>query len=158
SVAHFGRCFADFLGNSEGAPHLAALATLEWARRCAFTAPDEPAAAGAALATHPRQPEARLRFVQALRVCELTHDILALWREEAAVAPAMATPVAVWRRGFEVVHAPLGPWEAEALRLARAREPLATVCSAFAAAPEPVPAAFAVLASWFADGWVAAVL
>ena len=50
--------------------------------------------------------------------------------------------VAIWRKGFEVLHASMEADEAHALALAMSREPLGIVCEAFAERPDAVGAAF----------------
>ena len=62
----------------------------------------------------------------------------------------------VWRAGFEVFHGRVQLDEARALERARDGEPLSTVCAAFVEREDPAGAAFAALASWFDEGWVAA--
>ena len=71
-----------------------------------------------------------------------------------ALSPGRVQPVAVWRKGFEVREAPLGPAEAEALRRALAGSEVAAVCEAFADCAEPGPAAIAALVEWVGDGWI----
>jgi hypothetical protein len=142
-------------------PDLADLAALEWARQATFFAPDRPAAgpelfAGLAPGDF---AGAALRFHPALRRLALLHDAAPLWRslqDGVAPGPPAAGPVtmAVWRRGFEVVHATLADDEAEALRRAAAGAPLAEVCAAFAEASDPAAAAHRALASWLAEGWI----
>jgi hypothetical protein len=63
----------------------------------------------------------------------------------------------VWREGFDVFHGRLDLDEARALDDARAGEPLARICAAFGQRGDPAAAAFAALASWFDQGWVAAI-
>ena len=67
----------------------------------------------------------------------------------------MATGLAVWRAGHEVFHAPLGEAEARGLGLALEGASLGQVCAAFSAEEDPAAAAFAALASWLDEGWVA---
>jgi hypothetical protein len=66
--------------------------------------------------------------------------------------------VVVWREGFEVFHGRIELDEAAALGAARAGDPLERVCAAFGRREDPATAAFAALASWFDQGWIAAIL
>jgi hypothetical protein len=65
--------------------------------------------------------------------------------------------VAVWRSGFDVIHAALPPDEAAALEAARSGDSLATICAAFADREDPATAAHAALSSWFDEGWIVSV-
>jgi hypothetical protein len=143
---------------------LADLAALEWARaEVFFGAPATPVARDALAALGPDTfPDARLELIPALRVLALDHDAATLWRhleaDDPAEAPIVnATTVVVWRAGFEVFHGRVELDEARALALAGAGEPLATVCAAFADREDPATAAFAALASWLEEGWIAAL-
>ena len=71
-----------------------------------------------------------------------------------ALSPDRLQPVAVWRKGHDVREAPLGPSEAEALRRALAGGDVASVCEAFADAPNPGEAAIAALVEWVGDDWI----
>jgi hypothetical protein len=100
-----------------------------------------------------------LRFVPALRLLELGHDLESLWQALEAGAPVgppspRRVAIAVWRKGFEVFHASVESDEAMALSLARSGEPLGVVCDAFASRPDAVEAAFRAISSWFAEGWI----
>jgi hypothetical protein len=106
-------------------------------------------------------PQVRLRFVPALRVVPLRHDLTALWRAlEDGAPPVPVSPrqesVAVWRREFEVFHEAIDADEARALGLALSGEPLGVVCEAFAQRPDAVEAAFRAISSWFAERWILA--
>lgn len=144
---------------------LADLAALEWARsEVFFGAPATPVARDALAALGPDAfVDARLEPIPALRVLVLEHDAATLWRRledgERPDAPiADPTAVVVWRSGFEVFHASVELDEARALELARAGEPLSSVCAAFGEREDPAAAAFAALASWFEEGWIAAAV
>ena len=106
----------------------------------------------------------RLGFVPALRTISTGFDLAALWKglsegEKPEPAPLDAPQIyAVWRRGFEVFHAPLSDAEARGLELARGGATLGEVCEAFAGAEDPARAAFEAIASWFNEGWVAQIL
>ncbi len=103
---------------------------------------------------------ARLRLSPALRLLGLAHPAHESWgralrgEEPAPTGPA-ATELAVWRAGHEVFHAPLGEAEARGLGLALEGASLGQVCAAFSAEEDPAAAAFAALASWLDEGWVA---
>jgi hypothetical protein len=163
-VGQVGRRLPDFLRShpDPARPDLADLALLEWERQEAFFAPTPHGTLPpGALARDPEAfPRTRLAFSPALRVLALEHDPTALWRAlEAGEAPPAperrAAAVAVWRVGFEVVHARVGEPEAEALLRALAGAPLAEVCEAFAPAEDPAREAFEALSSWLAEGWIA---
>ncbi len=161
SLSELGREVPAFLRSwsGEGArADLVDLAALEWARAKVFeeanvepAPPEQLRAIGA-----DELPQVRLRFVPALRVLELGYDLSALW--EDGVQPGPPSPrhhsVAVWRKGFEVSHAPIDDDEAQALTLARSGEPLGVVCETFAERPDAVEAAFRAISSWFAEGWI----
>jgi hypothetical protein len=168
-------------------PDLADLAALEWARaEVFFEAEVERARPDALAALTPGEfLRARLRLVPALRVLAVEHDALALWRalEHGRAAPPPRPGVhaiAAWRRELDVFHAALELDEAAALEGAAAGDPLSRVCAAFArdasapplagapakcgapASPAPrredaAQAAFAAIASWFEEGWIASV-
>jgi hypothetical protein len=165
-IGRLGRDLPAFLrqGTGPGRPDLADMAALEWARDEVFLeAPAAPAGRPALAGLSPGSfPSARLRFVPALRLLELAHDSGATWgrleRGEAAGPPEPGTvAVAVWRSGFDVLHARLDPDEALALGAALRGEPLSAVCETFAGRPDPAAAASGAIASWLDEGWVAAV-
>ncbi len=113
-------------------------------------------ATGAFMAAH-------LRLVSALRVVVLEHDALALWRRVRAEVPPeppdpTPTVAVVWREGPDVLHTRLDLEEGLALEAAQAGDSLARVCAAFGRAEKPARTAFAAIASWFDEGWIAAVL
>ena len=166
SLSELGRELPGFLRgwSGEGArADLADLAVLEWARAKVFeeanleAAPPEQLRAVAADAL----PQIRLRFVQALRVVPLRHDLAALWQglEDGAQAGPPSPreeAVAIWRKDFEVFHAAIEADEARALGLAMSGEALGVVCEEFAQRPDAVEAAFAAISSWFVEGWIRA--
>lgn len=166
-IAQVGRRLARFLREypDPERPDLADLAELEWAGQVAFFAPGSEAIGPDALAC--LGPEAftgaRLALSPSLQVLELQHDVIALWRalqrEEPPPPPAaVPTSVAVWRSGFDVLHAPLAPEDARALALARFGGSLAEICGAFEGSADPAPSAHAALSSWVSQGWVVRVL
>jgi hypothetical protein len=110
-------------------PELAQLAALEWARARVFEEPDLPYLERLPPVAEADLPLVRLRFVPALRLLE---------------------NAVVWKKDFEVFHAPIDQAEARALSLAMAGEPLGAVCEAF----DGVEAAFRAISSWFAEGFV----
>jgi len=161
-IGQFGRHLPDFLLAHPGRRgDEADLARLEWALSVAFTAVDaEPVGKEALGKLGEAAGAARLSFVPALRMLVLTHDVLPLWKQleaESNNLPAVErrpVSVAVWRKGFGVLHRALPSMEAEALVRAQARASLAEVCEAFSDAEDASTEAFRTLASWFADGWV----
>ena len=163
-VGRIGRLLPAFLRThpDPDRPDLADLAELEWTRNEVFFAPDGPVVGPEALAGAGDVAAARLRMAGSLRVASLAHDAAALWRCLESGAPvdppaAVPTPVAFWRRGFDVLHCPLPREEGEALRAALHGEPLGSICAAFGDRPDPAAAAHAAISSWFLEGWVAAV-
>lgn len=164
SLSELGRELPRFLRgwSAEGArADLADLAALEWARAKVFEEANVASAPPKQLRTFAGDalPGLRLRFVPALRVLALDHDVSRLWEDAARPGPPSPRndQVAVWRKDFEVLHAPIDSDEARALDLARAGEPLGVVCEAFAERPDAVEAAFRAISSWFAEGWIHAV-
>jgi hypothetical protein len=166
SLSQLGRDLPGFLADwsGEGArTDLAALATLEWTRAKVFEEANveaEPPEQLRAFAAE-ELPRMQLRFVPALRVVPLRYDLDALWQAlEDGEPPGAPSPheesIAVWRKDYEVFHASLDADEEQALAMARAGEPLGTVCEAFAQRPDAVEAAFRAISSWFADGWIRA--
>lgn len=164
-LGRFGRRLAAFLSAHPASerPDLADLAALEWARsEVFFDAPAEPLGREALALAPERFVATRLRFVPALRLVSVGHATAALWRAlEAGEAPPAPSErpeaVAVWRSGFDVLHAALTPEEGEALGRALAGEPLGDVCEAFAERADAAEAAFAAVSSWVDDGWIAGV-
>ncbi len=167
SLSELGHELQDFLRgwSKEGArADLPDLAALEWARAKVFEEANVDAVPPDQLRVIAADglPQVRLRFVPALRILTLSHDLEDLW--QALVDGARAGPpspredsVAIWRKGFDVVHASIEADEARAVDLARSGEQLGTVCEAFAARPDAVEAAFGAISSWFAEGWIRAV-
>jgi hypothetical protein len=141
------------------------LAALEEARTAVALEPQPEAIGASELAgLAPRAfLSAQLRFVAALRVLVLDHDALSLWRSVSAASPPdpperVPTVAVVWRDRADVFHAKLDLEEALALESALAGDPLVRVCAAFGRGSDPARAAFAALASWFDEGWIAAVV
>jgi len=166
SLSELGRELPSFLRawSGEGArADLADLAALEWTRAKVFeeanvepALPEQLRAIGAG-----ELPQLRVCFVPALRVLDLGHDLQPLWQAlEEGAPPGPPSPrhesIAVWRKGFDVLHAPIDDDEAQALTLARSGEPLGVICEAFAERPDAVEAAFRAISSWFAEGWIRA--
>lgn len=141
------------------------LAMLERARSEVRTALDAPIAGADALQSLPAEalPAARFVFCPSLRLLRLQHDVRPAWdalEEGSDQVPAPspgATTLAVWRQEYKVFHTGLSEPEARALMVAREGGTLEDVCATFAGEPDPAPAAFKTVLSWFADGWVAAV-
>jgi hypothetical protein len=165
-IGRFGRALAGYLHAHPGGQRsdLADLAALEWARCEVFSeAPAEPAGREVFAGLGPEDfGLARLELVPALRLLPLEHDVLPLWRAlehgaplpEPRPAPSAAV---VWRRGFEIFHAGVALDEARALEAALDGRPMGDVCSTFGDRPDAAEAAFAALASWVDEGWIAAV-
>jgi len=165
-LGQFGRHLPTFLRRFPAPERadLGDLAALEWARaEVFFEEPATPIARDALVALGPDAfLAARLELVPALRILVLDNDAAAVWRRleegDPGAAPVVGTTaVVVWRAGFEVFHAPVGLDEARALEIARAGEPLPNVCAAFQPREDPVRAAFAAVASWLDEGWIAAI-
>jgi hypothetical protein len=164
SLSELGRELPAFLRawSGEGArTDLADLAALEWARAKVFEEANVEVASPEQLRRSGRDelPQLRLRFVPALRVLRLGHELGELWealeRGDPAGPPSHRDEsVAVWRKGFEVFHASVEADEARALALASSGEPLGVVCEAFADRSDAVEAAFRAISSWFAEGWI----
>jgi hypothetical protein len=169
SLSELGRELPGFLlgWSGEGMrADLADLAALEWVRAKVFEEANVEAAPPERLRAFAADdlPQVRLRFVPALRLMPLLHDLTALWQALEDGAPGVpAVPVsprqesvAVWRKDFEVFHAAIDADEARALELALSGEPLDVVCEAFAQRPDAVEAAFRAISSWFAERWIRA--
>ena len=165
-IGQLGRRLATFIRGHAGVRgDLAELAELERARSVAFGAEDaEPRTWEMLAAVGPEGFAAtRLAFVPALRTLQAHFDLKALWRalgqgeKPAATALPEAATFAVWKRGFEVFHAPLSVEESAALAVAMRGATLGEVCEAFAAVEDPAGTAFQTIASWFNEGWIAAI-
>lgn len=169
SLAELGRGLASFLAarrRSAPRPDLPDLAALEWARARVFIETDvQPVTEKVlhiALSSPDRFADLRLTFVPAFRVLEFPHDVAPLWQALGKGDPpprldARETNLVVWRKGFEVFHVAIDATEAEAIATAMAGASLGEVCNAFASKADPTRAAFESIASWFTEGWVAAV-
>lgn len=163
-VGQVGRLLAAFLRSypDPERPDLADLAELEWARhQVFFAAPAEPVGPEA-FATLVPAVFARTSLVlsPAMRVLVLDHDAASLWRRlEDGEPPGQPSEgvyaVAVWRRGFDVFHAPVSLDEALAIEGAAAGLSLASICASFSEQEDPTGAAHAALASWIQEGWIA---
>jgi Putative DNA-binding domain len=164
TLAHLGRVLSGFLhGRAAQRPDLAALSALEWARAEAFVAPDaEPQDVAALQALGEQLPTARLELVPSVRVLSLEYDVAPLWsdldagRDPSAPRPGPAFAV-VWRRGFDVFHAPIASDERAALALVQQGKTVGEACEAFTGAADPVRAALDALSSWFGEGMVSGV-
>jgi hypothetical protein len=165
-LGRFGRRLPSFLrrrARTLPRPDLADLAALEWARTDCFLAADAAPVGRDALGALPPDaiPHARLLLVPGLAVLDAQHDVLPLWKalDAGRRAPKPSDVehghTVVWRKGFQVFHAPVGKPEAKALRLAQAGEPLAAVMMPWSRLGTAV--AFGALASWFGEGMVAGV-
>jgi hypothetical protein len=165
SLAHLGRHLPAFLRERpRGRADLADLAALEWARATAFIAPDaEPidiATLGGALADNPAA--AHIVLIPSVRLLSLEYDAAALWSDlEAGGDPdpphRSATSLLIWRKGFEVFHAPVSADELASLAKVQRGATFGEACDSFAVLPEPARAAFDALASWCGEGLIAAI-
>lgn len=166
-IMQAGRSFGSWLRTRQGLREdLPDLALLERARSEVRIAPDAPVAgAGDLQSLDPEAlPAARFLFSPALRVLRLQHDVRGLWDALEADAGDVPSPesapttLVVWRQEFKVFHTGLSEPEARALSVAQDGGCLEDVCATFAGEPDPAQAAFRTVLSWFADGWVAAVV
>jgi hypothetical protein len=166
-VGQVGRHLAAFLRTypDPQRPDLADLAELEWARHQVFFAqPAEPVRPEALSALAPEDfARASLLLSPALRILVLDHDAASLWRRlEGGELPgppsAGAFAISVWRRGFDVFHAPVPLDEAVAIEAAIAGHCLASICASFSDQEDPVTAAHAALGSWLGEGWIVALV
>ena len=164
-IGRFGRHLASWLREhpAPDRPDLGDLAELEWARSEVLVEADATPAGRADLAALGAEgfAAASLRFVPALRLLSLEHDATAVWRAIEGSQPApppgrRPAAVAVWRNGFDVVHAELPAAEAAAFVAARRGAPLGEVLAALEG-PAAAEAGFAMLASWIDEGWIEGV-
>lgn len=142
-------------------PDLADLAELEWARHLVFFAPQAEPIGPEAFAGLDPDAVSRTGLVlsPALRALVLDHAVAPVWRRledgEPLDPPAPGpSPVAVWRRGFDVFHGAISHDEALALERAGEANSLQTICAAFAEADDPAARAHAALSSWLTEGWI----
>jgi hypothetical protein len=184
SVRHVGRRFADWIaGEAAVAPHLADLARLEWARVEVFDAADAEPLRLADLESLPPDewPALRLRLIPACLVLESPWPVHEIWAsadpeahantpadDDAGVNGAAVrapeawtrepTVVRVWREGFSVSHAAMGPDEQRAFRVLARGEPFAEICAAIEDGLDADTAARqvgAILLRWLEDGLIA---
>ncbi len=172
SVRHVGRPFADWIaGEATVAPHVADLARLEWARVEVFDAADAEPLRLADLEPLPPDewPALRLPLIPACLVLESAWPVHEIWaaadpeaEAEAERAPQAWTPaptvVRVWREGFSVSHAAMGPDEQRAFRALERGEPFAEICAAIEDGLDADTAARqvgAILLRWLEDGLIA---
>lgn len=164
SLAHLGRELAAFVAISPGQrSDLPDLAALEWARAEAFIAPDaEPLGPSALHALAENAATARIVLAPSLRLLSLRHDVASLWSDlEAGREPGApileATSLLVWRKGFEVFHAPVSTQELAALQAVQRGATLGEACEPFAELPEPAQAALDAVASWCGEGLICGI-
>jgi hypothetical protein len=184
SVRHVGRRFADWIAaEATVAPHLADLARLEWARVEVFDAADaEPLRLADLESLPPHEwPALRLRLIPACLVMESAWPVHETWAsadpeadadsaaDDGAGADGTAeralpawtrepTVVRVWREGFSVSHAAMGPDEQRAFRVLARGEPFAEICAAIEDGLDADTAARqvgAILLRWLEDGLIA---
>jgi hypothetical protein len=184
SVRYVGRRFAGWIaGEATVAPHLADLARLEWARVEVFDAADaEPLRLADLEPLPPHEwPALHLRLIPACLVLESAWPVHEIWAsadpEAQADAPAddgatadkaadrapeawtrEPTVVRVWREGFSVSHAAMGPDEQRAFRVLARGEAFADICAAIEDGLDADTAARqvgAILLRWLEDGLIA---
>ena len=158
SLRHVGDRLPGYLARSSWrrrAPYLADLARFERALVDAFDAADAEPLHAAALASVPPASWAKLKFAPhpSLRLLDFDFAILELWgaldgRGRTRRPRRRVSAARVWRRGFEVLHAPMDPREARALRATVQGRAFGEVCRLFG---DPAPAARA-LATWLEEG------
>lgn len=150
SIAHVGDGFADFLAARAAVVPLAAdLARLEWARSCAFAAPDAAALRLADLAGLPAEEWAdlRLTLVPSATLLALRFPVQRLLEPGGMPPGDEATVLRIWRRGELVFHASADVTERIALERVRAGACFAAVAEV---CRDPHEAA-ALLARWLED-------
>jgi hypothetical protein len=164
SLAHLGRDLPALLAARQGGrADLADLAALEWARAEAFIAPDAQAVDSSALAALAEDAAAaRIVLSPSVRLLSLEHDAASLWADlEAGRDPSppvrTRTTLLVWRKGFEVFHAPVPAEELAALEAVQRGATLGEACEPFAGSPEPVHAALQAVASWCGEGLICGI-
>jgi hypothetical protein len=162
SLNRLGHGLAAFL-EAHARADLADLALLEWTRNEVFDEADSAAASATLLEGREDAAAVRFSFAPALRLVDLGHDVVPLWKaldegQEAPPPAPCASAVAVWRKEFVVYHCALAADEAEALRRALGGATLGEICDAFAAHEDAVPRALQAVASWFAEQWIAGEL
>jgi hypothetical protein len=156
SLSSLGRELAGFVARrTVERPDLSDLAVLEWARAEVFEEAD------AAVLRAPSDLTGPLHMIPALRHLQLQWDVCELWSALEAGEPAPAprpgpVDVIVWRKEHTVFHVVVTADEAHALHRAAAGAPLAEICAAFEAHPNPLERAARALGSWFAEGWIRA--
>lgn len=153
---------------SEGRPHLADLARLEWERINAFDAADATPLSVEDLQRLPAEqwPELALEVTPALRLMEAEFAVHERWM--AAVQDARATPeepeaplrvptkLVIWRRSFVVRHRPVDVDEATALEaITTGRLTFGELCELLATDGVALEAS-AERAATLLAGWVAA--
>lgn len=165
-IGQLGRALAPFIAAHPVRQDLAELAALERARSVVFLEKDAAPRTWEELAAGGPEgfAETKLVLVPAFRLLSAKHDLPALWAALEQGAPVAPLPLeaprtlAVWRHGFEVFHVALSAAEGDAVQRAQRGELLGEVCEAFAAEEDPAGTAFAAIASWFNEGWVAEIV
>lgn len=164
SVRHVGRAFADHVATGTSPrPFLADLARLEWARVEVFDAPDPEPLRLCDLATiAPADwPALRFRPIAACRIVEAAWPVHEIWAAAAAGPPESAfepapTTIRVWREGWSVSHAAMGPLEVRAFGALQRGEPFGDVCAVADAEPETAAREVgSLLLRWLEDGLLA---
>ena len=148
-------------------PALAEMAALDWALTLAFDAPDaDPVPVAVFRELDPAHwPGLKLKFHPSLHLIDLHTNVnelrRAVDRGEALVETVQrdtATPLAVWRKGFEVLHRSLEVDEAAAFNEFRDDSTFADVCGLlcdYRPTAEVPPRAAVLIARWANDDWIA---
>lgn len=152
----------------DGAPFLADLAELEWARSQAFIAEDSPVVSAESLSVVTPETAATVRFTltPSVRVLQHAFDIRPLFRAIADGAswseiamPPSPTALVVFRQGFTVFHDAVSSAEAKALTRAMTGATLPELCEAFAEfGDEAASHAFQAIGSWVNEGMVSSLV
>lgn len=152
----------------DGAPFLADLAELEWARSQAFIAEDSPVVSAESLSVVTPETAATVRFTltPSVRVLQHAFDVRPLFRaiadgaswSEIAMTPC-PTALVVFRQGFTVFHDAVSSAEAKALTRAMTGATLPELCEAFAEfGDEAASHAFQAIGSWVNEGMVSSLV
>jgi hypothetical protein len=165
-VRHVGQHFADWLAEAPTElAFLPDLARLEWARVEVFDAPDADPLRLSDLEPLPAAewPGLRLRLIPACVVVESDWPVHELWADAEgdrvfANAPRAPSAVRVWREGWTVSHAAMGPAEQRAFPLLQRGRAFAEICAVLEDGLDADAAARQVgemLLRWLEDGLIA---
>lgn len=163
AVERVGDRFADFLASlpegelSSSVP--VDLARLEWATTEALLAPDAEATLAPAVFGDPRAAARKLALSPSLSVVRVSQTAFELWSgaTERSGDERPSGFLAVFRRGFQVVHETLEDDEGNALRRARDGASFGEVCGCFSE-PDGVGRATRAVARWVGRRWLLALV